>query len=322
MPNFHQLCFLWPPACLPVSLSCRAINEQGIEASLSELRKGYYWADWIPILDRVPDFMAPWRAAAWQAQANVQEFWSVPFDMMANRVKNGDAPDCFVQRFLESPELDKFDDISKRAILSEILNAGSDTTATSLQWFFKAVLLFPEFAKTAREELDRVVGPDRIPGWDDKPNLPYINATVLELHRWASVAPLGILHATTEDDIYRGKLIPAGTTVVTNAAVIHHSDEYYPEARKFIPERFLASMEKNPWAVQGARRAQHYAFGVGRRECPGQHVANASLFIGISRLLWAFDIDLGSNPPPSNETGKYHSAGQRISQDKDADRTI
>lgn len=49
-----------------------------------------------------------------------------------------------------------------------------------------------------------------------------------------------------------------------------------------------------------------YAFGAGRRICPGQHLAENSLDINIAKLVWAFDIGPGTNlgtgrPISSNE---------------------
>jgi cytochrome P450 len=271
-----------------------------------ELRPGYWWADWIPGLNYLPDGLAPWRAEARRTFENMTEFWSVFFDAIVDRMHKGDPPDCFLTRFLESPEVVNFSNIDRRAILSELLSAGSETTATALQWFFKAAVVYPDFVKSAQEELDRVVGPARLPGWEDRSNLPYLAATVEELHRWSSVAPVAVFHATSERDSYRDKTIPAGTTVINNFYAVHHNDEYYRHHDRFMPERFLS--DKDPRYMPGLRHAPvHCGFGVGRRECPGKHVADASLFIITSRLLWAFDIKLGSNPPPSDEISKLPS---------------
>ena len=51
--------------------------------------------------------------------------------------------------------------------------------------------MFPEALKGAHEELDRVVGPDRLPTFDDEEKLPYIRAMVKETLRWRPVAVLG-----------------------------------------------------------------------------------------------------------------------------------
>jgi cytochrome P450 len=71
------------------------------------------------------------------------------------------------------------------------LGAGADTTAATLNSFVLAITVFPEALDGAHEELDRVVGPNRLPTFDDEDKLPYIRAMVKETLRWRPVAVLG-----------------------------------------------------------------------------------------------------------------------------------
>jgi hypothetical protein len=103
--------------------------------------------------------------------------------------------------------------------------------------------------------------------------------------------------------MYRGWSIPKGTVIVPNSYAIHHNVEFFPQHEKFMPERFLAADDKRH-ALGAARIDHHYDFGIGRRVCPGQHVADASLFIAISRLLWAFNISPKEGAPIDDKTGK------------------
>ena len=73
--------------------------------------------------------------------------------------------------------------------------------------------LYPEVQRKVQEELDRVVGPDRLPEFWDYDNLVYLRATMLETMRWMVVAPLGVPHRVIQDDEYKGYLIPKGTIV-------------------------------------------------------------------------------------------------------------
>lgn len=56
---------------------------------------------------------------------------------------------------------------------------------------FLALILYPEVQKRAQAELDSVISRDRLPTYDDKPRLPYIEAISKELLRWHMVTPLG-----------------------------------------------------------------------------------------------------------------------------------
>ena len=89
-------------------------------------------------------------------------------------------------------------------------------TLSAVQWFFVAMILFPEVQKKAYEELMSVVGPHRLPQLEDEGSLPYIRALAKECLRWRSVVPLGIPHRVLEDDEYRGYHIPKGSMVIAN----------------------------------------------------------------------------------------------------------
>jgi cytochrome P450 len=68
------------------------------------------------------------------------------------------------------------------------------------------MITFPEIQRKAQAEIDQVIGAGRLPGFQDRRNLPYTDAVVKELLRWHPVAPMGLPHTTTEDDICDGYL--------------------------------------------------------------------------------------------------------------------
>ena len=105
-----------------------------------------------------------------------------------------------------------------------------------MQALFLAMALYPEVQRKAQAEIDAVVGPDRLPDFEDRHFLPYINAIVKETRRWHLVSPLGkffyhhiytilphfeaIPHTATNDDEYDGYYIPKGTTVFGNSWLV------------------------------------------------------------------------------------------------------
>ena len=86
----------------------------------------------------------------------------------------------------------------------------------TMAWFMLAMVLYPDAQKKAQEEIDRVIGNDRLPCFDDRDNLPYVDAIVKEVLRWHPVGPMGLPHSTTEDDTYEGYHIPKGSLVIAN----------------------------------------------------------------------------------------------------------
>jgi cytochrome P450 len=77
--------------------------------------------------------------------------------------------------------------------------------------FFLAAATNPEARRKAQAEIDQVVGRDRLPGFDDRASLPYVEAFCREVMRWRPAMPMGVAHTTTEDDVYEGYFIPKGT---------------------------------------------------------------------------------------------------------------
>jgi cytochrome P450 len=76
--------------------------------------------------------------------------------------------------------------------------------------------LFPEVQLKAQLEIDMVVGRNQLPGFKDRENLPYINALAKEVLRWHPVAPMSVAHASSQDDICEGYLIPKGSSILAN----------------------------------------------------------------------------------------------------------
>ncbi|KAF4597792.1 hypothetical protein EYR40_008259 [Pleurotus pulmonarius] len=84
-----------------------------------------------------------------------------------------------------------------------IYAAGAETTWTAISTFLLAMVLHPVCQQIGQEEVDRVVGRDRLPTFEDRDSLPYIDCVIQEVLRWHPVTPLGIPHRSTHDDIYR-----------------------------------------------------------------------------------------------------------------------
>ena len=78
------------------------------------------------------------------------------------------------------------------------------------------MLHFPKAMKDSQDEIDSVVGRDRLPAFSDKQDLPYTRALILEVQRWRPLAPIGVSHCAVEDDVYNGMLIPKGAIVFPN----------------------------------------------------------------------------------------------------------
>lgn len=91
-----------------------------------------------------------------------------------------------------------FVDLQIKQILGDLFSAGMETIKSSLMWMLVFMLRNPEIKKRVQEELDAVVGHDRLPSLEDMPNLPYTEVTILESLRMSSIVPLGTTHSPTK----------------------------------------------------------------------------------------------------------------------------
>ena len=128
--------------------------------------------------------------------------------------------------------------------------------------FVLAMVLNPKVMMRAQEELDCVVGRETLPDFSDKENLPYIDAVVKEVLRWNPPLPIGLPYRVTQDDVYRGYLIPAGATVIQNAWAIFRDPNIYHDPETFNPDRFL----KDGKIDQSVYNPEDRVFGAGRRQ--------------------------------------------------------
>ncbi|KAK7043906.1 hypothetical protein VNI00_008072 [Paramarasmius palmivorus] len=276
------------------------IAETALEGLSAAAVPGAYLVDSIPLLKYVP---AWFPGAGFQKQA---AYWKTLSSAMAHRPYNtvkeafakGEAKPSIVASLLENlpndetrPQYERL----ARSTAGVAYSGGADTTVAAVNTFFLAMVCYPEAQKKAQAELAAVVGTDALPTFEDRPRLHYINAMIKESQRWAPVTPLAVPHLTTADEIYDGYHIPAGSIVVGNAWAMLHDPEVYPEPSVFKPERFLkADGTPNP----DAKDPGAFAFGFGRRICPGRFLSDTSLFTVITSVLSVYDI-----LPPLDEQG-------------------
>jgi len=200
------------------------------------------------------------------------------------RMADGTCPPCLTSETIADLEKMGVTELDAAYTVSSPFGAGIETTSGTLFIFILAMLHFPDAMRKAQEEIDAVIGHERMPEFDDRESLPYVQALINETLRWRPVAALGgSPHAVTADDVYNGMFIPKGSSVFANLDGIMRDSEMFPNPHSFLPERFITTT--NP-------RLQTFdlPFGWGRRVCPGMHLASNSLFINIARILWGYDV--------------------------------
>ncbi|UKZ63824.1 uncharacterized protein TrAtP1_005047 [Trichoderma atroviride] len=263
---------------------------------LSNAQPGSLLIDWLPFLEKLPLRFQPWLKLADSLHARDCAVHMAFLKLLRKQIDAGIAPVCFGVNAIAHQKKEGFDDDLLLGICTAIIVAGGESTASMMHSFIKLMALHPEVQQRAQEEIDRVVGPSRLPTWKDHPNLPYTRAIIKELGRFAPLLTFSFPHYSTEEFVYQGYTIPNNTLLLPCADNLNRDRTRYDDADTFRPERFLGDdMESHMSARQtDYRKRDHVNYGFGRRI----QVAENSLFIQITRFLWAFDTTPRPGEPP------------------------
>ncbi|KLO11753.1 cytochrome P450 [Schizopora paradoxa] len=261
--------------------------EQAVSLFSISAAPGSFLVNVVPFLKYIPEWFpgAAFQKLAKRGRTFSQAMLNNPHDVTKSEVLKGIARPSMTSELIgdnigEKGEILDEDVISR--VTGAVYAGGADTSVSTLLTFLIAMMLNPDAQNRGQEELDRVIGSERMPTFDDQENLPFVNAICLEAMRWAPVAPMGGPHASTSDDIYNGYFIPEGTTLIANQWLMLHDPSVYTDPEAFKPERHLgAQPERDPVKI---------VFGFGRRFCPGRHLAQQSIFMTVANILHVFNV--------------------------------
>ncbi|KIK53616.1 hypothetical protein GYMLUDRAFT_250204 [Collybiopsis luxurians FD-317 M1] len=274
--------------------------EVALHAFSLAIAPGAHLVDFFPSLQKVPSwlFRFGFRELADHGRDALMYSVNASWNFVQNQVDAGIARPSMALDILDLIQKERNEKAS--ADMGEVAKwtaaatagAGAHTPVSALMFWVLAMVTHPHVQKKAQEELDRVVGRNRLPNLEDRPNLPYIEAIIKEVLRWHPVTPCGVPHFSTEDAEYKGMFIPKGTSIILNQWAMLHDTAYFSEPEKFLPERFLGDSPAdqvrpgNPYAI---------AFGF------GLHLGSIMLFCFISKALATFNIERPINPQDGKE---------------------
>jgi len=264
--------------------TCIVLAEGAIVHCIKALDPHYALMNAFPmILKYVPAWLPGFgiKGVALRQRPLTDRMVESPFEEVKSRLASGTAIPSLTSAALEAE--DCLEEDVKWASGSMYM-AGADTSHATLTSFFLAMTMNPDVRKKAQAEIDQVIGHDRLPTFEDRANMPYLECIIKEILRWSNMAPFSVPRRVLEDDCYQGYWIPRGSTVLPNVWAITHDKTIYPDPERFWPERYEGEAGKD------VLDPTLYAYGFRRRICPGEYYADSMLFITMSSILATYDI--------------------------------
>lgn len=184
--------------------------------------------------------------------------------------------------------------------IEDMFGAGFETTSTTLNWAIAFLVNHPKYQEDIQEQLDEVVG-GRNPSLDDRPNLPLIQAAIIETLRVGNIVPLAVPHFTLTDTTLCGYRVPKDTIVFPDTESVHLDPACWENPTVFNPYRHV-----NEDGKVMTNQGNFYAFGAGRRVCAGEPLARVELFLFLSLMLQKFTFVAEEDGHPPSLKGIFN----------------
>ncbi|RZC93434.1 hypothetical protein C5167_026058 [Papaver somniferum] len=174
-----------------------------------------------------------------------------------------------------------------KAQSADLIYASVDNPSNAVEWALAEMINQPEMLQKAAEEIDRVVGKDRLVQESDFPRLNYVKSCAREAFRLHPIAPFNLPHVAISDAVVAGYFIPKGSQVLLSRPGLGRNAKVWDEPLKFKPERHLdGSGEQVVELVENDLR--FISFSTGRRGCMGVPLGTSMTVMLLARLLQGF----------------------------------
>nr|KYP46472.1 Tyrosine N-monooxygenase [Cajanus cajan] len=184
------------------------------------------------------------------------------------------------------------------AQIIELMIASVDNPSNAFEWALAEMINQPKMLQQAIEELDGVVGKERLVQESDIPKLNYVKALAREAFRLHPIAPFNPPHVSMSDTIVGNYFIPKGSHIILSRQELGRNPKVWNEPQKFKPERHLKGDGSD--VVLTEPNLKFISFSTGRRGCPGVMLGTTMTVMLFARLLHGFTWSAPSNIPTIN----------------------
>ncbi|XP_043937190.1 vitamin D 25-hydroxylase-like [Protopterus annectens] len=168
--------------------------------------------------------------------------------------------------------------------MSDLFIAGTDTTAAALRWALLLMMIYPNVQEKCFKEIESIVNGKEFASYDDRLRLPYTQAVIHEILRFANVVPLSLPHGVTKDVLFRGYTIPKGTRVMVNLNSVLQDETQWKFPHEFNPANFLND------SGEFVKQEAFMPFSTGPRICLGDNLARMAIFLFFTSLLNKYEL--------------------------------
>ncbi|XP_072278522.1 cytochrome P450 2J6-like [Pyxicephalus adspersus] len=195
--------------------------------------------------------------------------------------------DCYLDELdteQEDGRKSTFDPENLFTCVGDLFIAGTETTSASLEWSLLYMMTYPDFQEKCRAEIDNIRGDRDHLDYEDRVRMPYTQAVLQEIQRFASVVSLGVAHAPIKDVQLNGFTIPKGTLIITDLSSVHYDEKYWKYPNEFNPENFL---NKDGELI---KVEAFLPFSAGPRVCLGENLARMEIFLFFTTMMTHFEF--------------------------------
>ncbi|KAH7665283.1 Isoflavone 2'-hydroxylase protein, partial [Dioscorea alata] len=191
---------------------------------------------------------------------------------------------------MQERDPEHYDDDMIKGFIDLMLVAGTDTSASTMEWTMSLLLNNPQTLEKLRAEIDANVSQGSLLQEADFPKLPYLHAVINESMRMYPASPFLFPHESSQDCTVGGFNVPSETMILVNVWKIQRDPELWEEADKFKPERFLRTNSDQKISNEVMKEGlKMMLFGMGRRRCPGEGLAMKMVLLVIGTLVQCFE---------------------------------
>ncbi|XP_009612631.1 cytochrome P450 77A1 [Nicotiana tomentosiformis] len=187
-------------------------------------------------------------------------------------------------------------------LVSETIGAGTDTSATALEWALLHLVMDQEIQEKLYKEIVDCVGKHGDISESDVEKMPYLGAIVKETFRRHPPSHFVLSHSVTNDTQLGGYNIPSDAYVEFYTAWVTEDPSLWKDPGEFRPERFLTG-DGVDVDITGMRGVKMLPFGAGRRICPAWSLGTLHINLMLAKMVHKFKwIPIPDNPPDPTET--------------------